>query len=235
MTGSSRVWTVVVAAGSGTRFGGPKHLADLAGQRVLDRSVATATGVSDGVVVVVAADQVVDITATISADGVTVVAGGDSRSESVRLGMAAVASDAEVILVHDGARPLADRVLYERAIMAVSSGADAAVPAVPVTDTIRRIGGGVVDRSTLVAVQTPQAFRAEALRQAHDAGGDATDDASLVEAQGGTVMLVDGSRDNIKITNPEDLAIAHTLVAMRSEIPRSEIPRSDTPPEEVSP
>ena len=230
MTGSSRVWTVVVAAGSGTRFGGPKHLADLAGQRVLDRSVATATGVSDGVVVVVAADQVVDITATISADGVTVVAGGDSRSESVRLGMAAVASDAEVILVHDGARPLADRVLYERAIMAVSSGADAAVPAVPVTDTIRRIGGGVVDRSTLVAVQTPQAFRAEALRQAHDAGGDATDDAGLVEAQGGKVMLVDGSRDNIKITNPEDLAIAPTLVAMRSEIPRS-----DTPPEEVSP
>ncbi len=215
------IWTVVVAAGSGTRFGGPKHLADLAGVRVLDRSISTALRASDGVVVVVAADQVDDISATVDAaagGSVTVVAGGDSRSQSVRLGIAAVPEDADVILVHDGARPLADLALFERVITAVAAGADAAVPAVPVTDTIRRIGGGVVDRSTLVGVQTPQAFRAASLRSAHESGDDATDDASLVEAQGGSVMLVDGDRHNLKITNPEDLAIAHTLITMHTDL-----------------
>lgn len=217
MTSSALVWTVVVAAGSGSRFGGPKHLADLDGIRVIDRSIATAAAVSVGVVVVVADDQVADIEATISkaaGDSVRVVAGGDSRSQSVRNGIAAVADDADVILVQDGARPLADVRLYQRVIMAIQSGADAAVPAVPVTDTVRRIGGGVVDRATLVAVQTPQGFAANALREAHAFGGEATDDASLVESQGGSVMLVDGSRTNLKITNPEDLAIAHTLIAM---------------------
>lgn len=220
------IWTVVVAAGSGTRFGGPKHLADLAGVRVLDRSVMTASRASDGVVVVVAADQVTDIAQGVATKSVTVVAGGDSRSESVRLGLAAVPVEAEVILVHDGARPLADLTLFERTITAVASGADAAVPAVPVTDTIRHIGGGVADRSTLVAVQTPQAFRAQALRSAHEAGGEATDDAGLVEAQGGTVMLVDGARHNLKITNPEDLAIAHTLITMNAQINTESDPAS---------
>ena len=213
------VWTVVVAAGTGTRFGGPKHLADLAGLPVLARSVATAALVSEGIVVVVGVDQVAGIAALPSIDSmasVGVVAGGDTRSQSVRNGIAAVPDDAQVILVHDGARPLADRALFERTITAVFAGADAAVPAIPVTDTIRAIGGGVVDRSKLVAVQTPQAFRAEALRDAHTSGSDATDDAGLVEAQGGTVMLVDGARENLKITNPEDLAIAHTLIDMQS-------------------
>lgn len=217
MTSSSVVWTVVVAAGSGTRFGGPKHLADLAGLRVLDRSVITASAVSAGVVVVVAVDQVGDIASTIATESVHVVAGGDSRSESVRNGIAAVSKNAEVIVVHDGARPLADQALYQRVIMAISSGADAAVPAIPVTDTIRQITGGVVDRSALVAVQTPQAFSAAALRDAHASGGEASDDAGLVEARGGTVMLVDGSRHNLKITNPEDLAIAHTLLDMNTK------------------
>jgi 2-C-methyl-D-erythritol 4-phosphate cytidylyltransferase len=116
-----------------------------------------------------------------------------------------------VVLVHDGARPLADTALFSRVIAAVRAGADAVVPVVPVVDTIRSLDGGAVDRSRLVAVQTPQGFRAEALRAAHRGGGEATDDATLVEAIGGKVVLVDGDRRNLKITEPDDLVVARAL------------------------
>ncbi len=207
------IWTIVVAAGSGTRFGGPKHLADLRGKRVLDWSVHAASAASTGVVVVVAAGEVEALSPLESSPEATVVAGGTTRSDSVRNGLNHVPSDANVILVHDGARPLASAELFKRVIVAVRAGADAAVPAVPVTDTIRRVGGGVVDRSSLVAVQTPQAFEARALRNAHAGEGEATDDAGLVEEAGGVVVLVDGENSNLKITNPEDLALAHALAA----------------------
>ena len=202
----------MVAAGSGSRFGGPKHLANFGGQRVIDHSLDAAMNVSDGVVVVVAADGVSTFAESIAArPDVVVVAGGDSRSASVRCGLAAVPADAEVILVHDGARPLAGKALFTQVVAAVRGGAAAVVPGIAVVDTIRRRSGGVVDRDELVAVQTPQGFDAATLRAAHDSGNEATDDAGLVEGHGHAVVVVEGVRENIKITNPEDLAIALTL------------------------
>jgi len=194
----------VVAGGSGTRFGARKQYLRLGGLRVLDWALAAAAEHSDGVVLVVPRD-VADEPEP-KAD--VVVAGGATRSASVRAGLAAVPDDAEIIVVHDAARPVPVPHVWRAVLAAVEDGADAAVPAVPVTDTLRSLDGGVVDRSRLVAVQTPQAFRAAALRAAHVGGGDATDDASLVEARGGRVVVVDGDPRNLKITTPADLAVA---------------------------
>lgn len=129
----------------------------------------------------------------------------------------------EIICVHDAARPLATVDLYRRAIAAVVAGADAAVPALPVADTIKVVdaAGEVVatpDRATLVAVQTPQAFKASVLRAAHAQGGEGTDDAALVEALGYRVLTVPGEPANRKITDPADLDWACAqLIAARAE------------------
>ncbi|MFT5202270.1 MAG: 2-C-methyl-D-erythritol 4-phosphate cytidylyltransferase [Candidatus Aldehydirespiratoraceae bacterium] len=206
------VWTIVVAAGSGSRFGAPKQFLDLGGVSVLDRSIATAARHSAGVVVVMPADPVAGVVSPTTSVALVVVAGGATRTESVRNGLAAVPSDAAIVLVHDAARPLASDRIYESVIAAVSDGADAATPAVPVADTLRRRGGGVVDRDGVVAVQTPQGFAAPALRAAHASGKEATDDVTVVEADGGTVVLVDGDRRNLKLTTPLDLVIAAALI-----------------------
>ncbi len=205
------VWTIIVAAGSGTRFGGAKQYLELAGARVVDRSVAVAAQVSDGVVVVVPARDVEAESTRLAAGAV--VAGGTSRAASVRNGLEAVPDDAAIICVHDAARPLAGTDVYQRVIDEVRSGAAGAVPVVPVTDTIRSVDGGAVDRSTLQAVQTPQAFQAELLRMAHADAAEATDDASLVEAAGYAVVAVEGHPRNIKITHPDDLAAAEAWLA----------------------
>jgi 2-C-methyl-D-erythritol 4-phosphate cytidylyltransferase len=204
-------WAIIVAGGSGARFGAPKQFADLGGRPVLAWSIDTARQVCGGVVVVVPADA--------TAEGWTadrVVAGGATRSASVRAGLDAVPAGAAVVAVHDAARPLARPELWKAVIDAVTAGADAAVPATAVTDTVKEIGpdGRLVtlDRSRLVAVQTPQAFRIEVLRRAHHAGSDATDDAALVEAAGGRVVLVEGQPDNLKITSPLDLTVALALL-----------------------
>ena len=203
-------WTVVVAAGSGTRFGGDKQLADLSGMAVLARSVVSAAAVSDGVVVVVSAERRTEVSGVLSAVGgvEAIVDGGATRSASVRCGLAAVPDDAGVVLVHDGARPLATPGLFRRVADAVLAGADAVVPGVPVTDSLRTAGGGVVARDGVIAVQTPQGFSADSLRAAHAGGGEASDDATLVEASGGTVVVVEGEPANLKITRPADLDLA---------------------------
>ncbi|MGA0270002.1 MAG: 2-C-methyl-D-erythritol 4-phosphate cytidylyltransferase [Ilumatobacteraceae bacterium] len=207
------VWSIVVGAGSGARFGGMKQYETLGDTRVIDRSVSAARAVSDGVVVVVPAGDV-------EREGG--IAGGASRSESVRNGLAQVPADADIVCVHDAARPFASTDLFEQVIAAVRNGADAAIPAVPVTDTIKIVasdGSGTVestpDRSTLVAVQTPQAFAAVALRRAHeldDGTSTATDDAMLVERAGGVVVVVDGESSNRKITTQDDLEWARREV-----------------------
>lgn len=198
----------MVGGGSGARFGRPKQYESLGDERVIDRSRRVAEAASDGVVLVVPA-------ADARREGG--VAGGVSRSASVRAGLAAVPDDVDIVCVHDAARPFASVELYERVIAAVAGGADAAVPAIAVADTIKVVdeSGMVVatpDRSTLVAVQTPQAFRRAALVGAHVGAGDATDDAALVEAAGGRVVVVEGDVDNRKITVPADLEWARRVV-----------------------
>jgi 2-C-methyl-D-erythritol 4-phosphate cytidylyltransferase len=206
MGGDGPVWAVVVAAGSGARYGAPKQYERLGAQRVLDWSLAAARSACAGVVLVVAPERAG--AAEPGADAV--VAGGATRSASVRAGLAAVPEDAEVVVVHDAARPAATPALFAAVVAAVRAGADGALPGVPVVDTIKRVAGDVVvatlDRAELVAVQTPQAFLASTLRRAHAAGGEATDDGALVEAAGGRVVVVPGEPDNVKITTPADLA-----------------------------
>ncbi|HET7652938.1 MAG TPA: 2-C-methyl-D-erythritol 4-phosphate cytidylyltransferase [Acidimicrobiales bacterium] len=208
------VWTVVVAGGSGARFGAAKQFEQLGDRRVVDWALEAAQTASTGVVLVVPPDRVV--TGEPLAD--VVVAGGATRSASVRAGLAAVPPEADVVLVHDAARPLAPVALFEAVVAAVADdGADAAVPGVAVSDTIKRVapGGAVVetvDRTSLVAVQTPQAFRAAALRAAHEREPEATDDAALIEAAGGRVVVVDGDARAMKVTTREDLKFARALV-----------------------
>jgi 2-C-methyl-D-erythritol 4-phosphate cytidylyltransferase len=217
-------WVVVVAAGRGHRFGGEKQYERLGERRVIDWSLSAASAVADGIVVVTANGESTEVAAESIASGgpIRFVAGGATRSASVRAGLAAVPADAEVIVVHDAARPLATTALFDRVISAIRDGADAAVPGVAVVDTIRRRDGGVVDRDALLAVQTPQAFRAEVLRAAHAAGADATDDASLVESSGGRVVVVAGEAENRKVTTPADLIIAEALVRARPATTPSE-------------
>jgi 2-C-methyl-D-erythritol 4-phosphate cytidylyltransferase len=223
------VWSIVVAGGSGQRFGRRKQFSLLAGRPVLAWAVEACRRYSAGVVLVVPrhgdseddADTHDDDADT--EDGADVVVpGGTTRAGSVRCGLAAVPADAEVIVVHDAARPLASPALFDAVIAAVTDGrADGAVPGVPPSDTIKAVdeSGRVtstLDRAALVAVQTPQAFRADVLRRAHaEAPPGATDDAMLVEALGGTVLVVPGEPGNLKITDPGDLEAAERLLEAR--------------------
>ena len=208
------VWGIVVAAGSGSRYGGTKQYEVIAGKTVLQWSLELLDGATDGTVVVLPEADV----ATWQGRW-TAVAGGATRSASVRAGLDAVPADAEVVLVHDAARPLASAELAKSVIAAIENGADAAIPAVPVADTIKRVDLATmqvretVDRSELYAAQTPQGFRAETLRRAHAAEPNATDDAAVVEHIGGTVVIVPGETKNMKITVADDLAIAEVWIS----------------------
>jgi 2-C-methyl-D-erythritol 4-phosphate cytidylyltransferase len=208
------VWAVVVAAGGGSRFGGLKQFEDMGGRALVDWSVDAARSVADVVVLVVPEDVTTDDSSdTYGAD--LIVAGGPTRTASVRAGVDAVPPDVDVIVVHDGARPLATEALFRSVVDAVAAGADAAIPALALSDTVKRVDHdavvATVERRGLMTVQTPQAFRAELLRRAHAVGGDATDDAGLVEAQGATVRVVPGDPRNVKVTTPADLDTARAL------------------------
>jgi 2-C-methyl-D-erythritol 4-phosphate cytidylyltransferase len=215
----AQVWSVVVAGGSGHRFGTLKQFALLAERPVVEWAVAACRASSSGVVLVLppgAAPGPGDRDRDYGAD--VVVAGGATRTESVRHGVAAVPETAEVIVVHDAARPLASEALFRAVIAAVTTGgAGGAVPGLPLSDTIKVVDGSqrvtaTLDRAALVAVQTPQAFDASLLRRAHANGTEATDDAALVEALGATVRVVPGDARNLKITTPADLGTAEHLL-----------------------
>lgn len=188
---------VVVAAGTGSRFGRPKHTLLISG-RPLWVHAAEALVIGGCVSVVVVGDV---------PDGIP---GGERRRDSVLAGLEALGVDVTHVLVHDAARPAASPELVGRVIQRLATGdADAVVPAIPLTDTIKRVSGDRVviteSRDELVAVQTPQGFALEVLRAAHAADeADATDDAALVERAGGTVVTVPGEPGNIKITYPWD-------------------------------
>jgi 2-C-methyl-D-erythritol 4-phosphate cytidylyltransferase len=206
-----RTSAIVVAGGRGERFGAPKQFLVAGGARLVDHAVAAASASCDEVVVVLPDGA--------SWDGATVAAtvpGGGTRSASVRAGLGAISPDAEIVVVHDAARPLAPTGLFEMVIDTVRGGADGAVPAIEVLDTLKRVDAGrvveTIGRENLVAVQTPQAFRATALRAAHESGIDATDDAALVEANGGVVVVVAGDPRNVKVTTAADLSLVETLL-----------------------
>ncbi len=212
----------MVAGGSGRRFGGPKQFLTLAGRPVASWSVAAARTVADGVVLVVP-EQVADRAPVPGSTGEDalgadrVVPGGATRAASVRAGLAAVPAEAGIIVVHDAARPLAAAPLFAAVVDVVRRGDGlGAVPVVAVTDTLKRTAAGRVvatlDRDGVVAAQTPQAFAADALREAHRSGQESTDDAALLEEAGLPVVAVEGDPGNLKLTRAEDLELAAALL-----------------------
>jgi 2-C-methyl-D-erythritol 4-phosphate cytidylyltransferase len=222
----SATWAVVVAAGRGERLGvdRPKAFAKLGGRVLLAESLERLDG-SDWIdaIVVVAPEgweePAILLAEELSAGKVSAsVAGGATRVESVRAGMAEVPDDALVVLVHDAARPFLPEEVLARVLAPLGEGWDGSVPALPVADTLKRAGENgtvveTVDRSGLYAVQTPQAFLAPVLRSALGAGGTtATDCAALVEERGGRIRLVEGDRRLLKITTQSDLAFVEGLL-----------------------
>ncbi len=214
------VWAVLAAAGRGERLGSdrPKAFARLGGRPLLAESLERLEG-SDWIdFIVIAAPAEWEEPAILLAEELgagkvsSVVTGGASRSESVREAMAEVAGDAAVVLVHDAARPLLPDEVIERVLAPLSEGWDGVVPGLPLSDTVKRVEGDRVvetlSRGELATVQTPQAFLTSILREAlRDDVANASDCASLVEARGGRVKVVEGDRRLLKVTSPEDLAV----------------------------
>jgi 2-C-methyl-D-erythritol 4-phosphate cytidylyltransferase len=220
----ARVWSIVVAGGSGRRFGEQKQFSSLGGRPVVSWALDVCRAHSEGVVLVVPEDA--DPTDR-RFDADIIVPGANTRAGSVRCGLEAVPGEADVIVVHDAARPLASPALFAAVLGALADDdVVGAVPGLALSDTIKVVDRsmnvtGTLERTTLVAVQTPQAFQAVALRAAHarvETPADeaaATDDAMLVEAAGGRVRVVPGDPGNIKVTTPDDLATAERLLAAK--------------------
>jgi 2-C-methyl-D-erythritol 4-phosphate cytidylyltransferase len=213
---------VLVAAGRGERLGvgGPKALLPLAGRTLLEHALDGLRGAGVRRLVVVHPAGVGETAAQLAPDA-TLAIGGDTRTASVRAGLAAVDDDVEVVAVHDAARPLMPVEVIREALAAVTGDVVAAAPARPVPDTLKRVVDGdvvgTVDRHDLVAVQTPQVFRRVVLDAALARDREATDDLALVEAlladggAHGRIVTVPGSALGLKITWPEDLELAEAL------------------------
>jgi 2-C-methyl-D-erythritol 4-phosphate cytidylyltransferase len=214
------VAAIVVAAGSGARLGAdvPKAFVRVGGTTLLEHSLRRLSDHPRVQQVVVAAPTDHLDAAQAVAAGARVVAGGATRQRSVAAALAEVGTDVDLVLVHDAARAFVPSEVIDRVIDALTS-ADGAVPTLPVSDTIRIVDangelGGLVDRSSLLAMQTPQGFHRDVLAKAHAAAqtDDATDDAALVEAIGGHVVAVRGDHRAFKITVPIDLALAEAVL-----------------------
>ena len=228
----STVAVIVVAAGSGTRLGRPepKAFVPLGDDTVLGVALDAVLGMSDApYLVVVAPDERVEearaiVTSRAGAASVAfdVVAGGETRQESVSRGIAALPHVIETVLVHDAARPLTPSIVFDEVAAAVRARGHGVVPGLPVIDTIKRVDArgrvvATVDRSELAAMQTPQGFPRSALEHAYSrAHGEHTDDAALVESVGMPIDIVPGDARAFKITVPADLHRAEQLVAERT-------------------
>lgn len=228
-----RTAAILPAAGRGERFGAalPKALVTIDGVPMVTLAVQALAQAASVDVVVVAAplshlDAVIGLLAEdleLGGTELIIVVGGETRQDSVRLALEAIADDADVdvVLVHDAARPLMPVPVIDAVTAAVRAGAPAVVPGIAVVDTVKRVdASGVVqetlDRAALRAIQTPQGFRRDVLERAHAGGASsATDDAGLVEAMGVPVMVVPGSDDGFKVTRPSDLAIAEAVLQRR--------------------
>ncbi|MBR2924969.1 MAG: 2-C-methyl-D-erythritol 4-phosphate cytidylyltransferase [Clostridia bacterium] len=225
-------YAIILGGGSGQRMGAGmnKVFLPLRGIPAIVRSVAPFSGLCKGAVVVARAEEVDDMRALLSRYGLSrfvlaVVPGGDTRQGSVKNGMDALPADAQAILVHDGARCLVTEQVIQRVLEGIEKNGNG-VAAVPVTDTIKRASENgqvleTLDRSELYAMQTPQGFKAEDLFAAHRKAAVenylATDDAALVEYWGKPVYLTEGSRENLKLTTPVDLAFAEAILRDREE------------------
>lgn len=216
------VWAIVAAAGSGTRMGAShnKTLLPVAGVPAVCRAIASLRQVCDGIVVVVKADEQPSFVDALAASGLTADAfaeGGETRQQSVQNALALLPEDCDVVLVHDGARPLLTPLLVRRVAEAAAQHASA-IPSLAVTDTVKRVAQGqpgiTLDRQFLRTVQTPQGFKTADLLKAYRLAGDNvfTDDAAVLEHAGFQVHFVEGERRNIKLTTMEDLALAETLL-----------------------
>jgi 2-C-methyl-D-erythritol 4-phosphate cytidylyltransferase len=214
------VGAIIVAAGRSTRMDGiDKILAPLGGEPVISRALHPFLDheAVDAVVVVVSKDRRPAVEAALGPHAKLAFAlGGERRRDSVYAGLLAL-GECDLVLVHDGARPLVTAELIDAAL-AGARECGAALCAVPVTDTVKRADGtghvrGTVSREALWLAQTPQAFRRDLLLRAHEAvDGDVTDDAAMIELIGAPVKLVPGSPRNIKVTTPQDLALAEALL-----------------------
>ena len=222
MTNYPNVAVIVVAAGSGVRLnaGMPKAFASLCGESLLAHALRGVFGCPEvGHVIIVAPPSGVDKCRDVAGQDhrVDIVAGGMDRSASVQAGLAALRPHDSIVLVHDVARCLAPPELFARVISVVRGGQPAVVPGLSVTDTVKMVDaqGRVLqtpDREFLRAIQTPQGFRREVLERAYASGASATDDAGLVERNGGHVRVVEGDHRALKITSPLDLAVATALL-----------------------
>ncbi|HUK93641.1 MAG TPA: 2-C-methyl-D-erythritol 4-phosphate cytidylyltransferase [Gaiellaceae bacterium] len=220
-------WAVLAAAGRGERLGSdrPKAFARLGGRPLLAESLERLEG-SDWIErIVIAAppeweEPSILVAEEIAATKVSsVVTGGETRSESVRLALEDVPDDAAVVLVHDAARPLLPEDVIERVVAALGEGWDGAVPALPIPDTVKRVDGDQVvetlPRAELVVTQTPQSFVAPMLREALSGDvSNASDCASLVEARGGRITIVRGDRRLLKVTDADDLALVESWLGV---------------------
>jgi len=217
---------IIVAAGSGSRFksDSPKQFLEINGKPVIVHTIERFQSAPsiDSIVLVLAADKAASFDASAFAKVTNVVAGGASRAESVRNGLQA-SGDAEIVAVHDGARPLVTVEEIARTI-AKAKETGAACLVAPVTDTIKSIRGGEIadtlDRDKLRRALTPQAFKIDVLKKAFenaDLSESATDECYLVEKLGHPIAVVEGSSRNIKITHPEDLFLAEALLKLKAE------------------
>ncbi len=225
MTGP--VGVVVPAAGLGTRLGpgAPKALRHLAGEPLLVHAVRRLRECPSVGPVVIAAPpaELAVVRALLTAYDVLVVAGGGQRQDSVAAGLAALPAAVEFVLVHDAARALVPVAVVEAVVRALRAGADAVIPVLPVSDTVKQVDAldrvvATLDRGDLRLVQTPQGFRRDVLAAAHAAAptsGDlpATDDAGLVERLGRPVLTVPGAQEAFKVTRPLDLLLAEAVLA----------------------
>ncbi|MEY2815124.1 MAG: hypothetical protein RIS05_872, partial [Actinomycetota bacterium] len=214
---------IIAAAGSGERFGAtiPKALISLGDRTLIEHALASLSAVVDEIVITAPAGYESAIR-DLAADRATVITGGSTRSESVRIGLAAISPDAEFVLVHDAARALASSELARNVIAALHAGDVAVIPGLAQVDTVKVVDSdGYVtatpDRAPLRRVQTPQGFTYELLKKAHASGHDATDDAALVEQLGARVRVIAGEERAIKITTPADLATALQFLGATSE------------------
>jgi len=209
---------IIAGAGMGHRLGAqvPKALIQIDGVTLIERAFASLSTVVDEIVITAPAGYEEQFRAIVG-ESATVITGGVLRSDSVNLALKSLSPSTKYVLVHDAARALATSELASRVLHELQSGESAVIPALNVIDTIKEVDrDGYVrntpDRSSLRAVQTPQGFAVEVLKRAHEASQDATDDAALVEALGIKVKTIPGEARAMKITNPEDIATAVTMI-----------------------